>query len=205
MQKDHWVVASGLQTAVAAESACFVLLYLALAVASLCNETVREIVVLYWLIPHALGAGHLRFYQFAEHRGCEEGHHTDLDTWGSTRTTKTLWLYQKLAWNMPFHIEHHSWPAVPFYLLPKIHQRIKDTQPAQRALFPGDNGYTGVHNEFLRRLRNGEPTSLPRVEHVEDPDSSAHPAVLERRRTVLFNTADELGEYDMAEVAKTQH
>jgi hypothetical protein len=31
----------------------------------------------YWILPHMLGAGHLRYYQTAEHRACRLGSYTD--------------------------------------------------------------------------------------------------------------------------------
>ncbi len=40
-----------------------------------------------------------------------------------------------LYWNMHYHIEHHMFPAVPFFNLPKIHQLIKaDLPPTPRGL-----------------------------------------------------------------------
>ena len=31
-----------------------------------------------------------------------------------------------LMWNMPYHAEHHAYPAVPFHALPDLHREIKD-------------------------------------------------------------------------------
>jgi len=205
MTRDHWVIESGMRKTVIIESIIFSLCYLALAVGSimgLFEGQVREVVVWYWLIPHMLGASHLRFYQFCEHRGCENGSHSDLDAWGACRTTETTWLYARLAWNMPYHIEHHSWPAVPFYLLPELHKRIKDSQPKTRALFPGESGYIAVHLEFLRRVRSGEPTSIPKIEHVEDEESKGGLVALDRRRKEMFEIAKARAVIDMDEVKK---
>lgn len=203
MQEDPWVIQSGLQTTVRIESIVFVSLYLSLAVGSIINAQVRETVLLYWLVPHMIGAGQLRFYQFCEHRGCETGHYSDLDAWGCTRTTETWWIYARLAWNMPYHIEHHSWPAVPFYLLPALHKRIKESQPTPRALIGGESGYIAVHIEFLRRIWRGETTTAPPVEHVQDPENDAKPFALEQRRAEMINMANgRRASIDMAEVAK---
>ncbi|ROU03691.1 fatty acid desaturase [Histidinibacterium lentulum] len=35
------------------------------------------------------------------------------------------WIY----WNMQYHIEHHMFPMVPYYNLPKLHELIKDDLP----------------------------------------------------------------------------
>ncbi|MEI8341263.1 MAG: fatty acid desaturase [Verrucomicrobiota bacterium] len=40
-----------------------------------------------------------------------------------------------LYWNMQYHIEHHMFPAVPFYNLPALHEAIKhDLPPTPRGL-----------------------------------------------------------------------
>merc|ERR1719272_1114871 len=143
------------------------MIYFAFALGAVLDTNIRTFVILYWLLPHILGAGHLRFYQFAEHRACETGHFTDLDAWGSARTTVGWTFYTKLAWNMPYHIEHHAWPAVPFHLLPDVHERIKNGQPENRCLIKGDQGFFAIHKEFLRRVIGGLDTRLPPIEHVE--------------------------------------
>lgn len=33
-------------------------------------------------------------------------------------------LVRLFAWNMPYHAEHHTHPAVPFYALPRLHERV---------------------------------------------------------------------------------
>lgn len=169
---DPWTSAAGMEKEVKTEAAIYSLLYATCAVLAIIDEQARMVMLLYWILPHMLGAGHLRFYQFAEHRACEGGTYTELDAWGSTRTTATWWIYCKLAWNMPYHIEHHAWPAVPFNLLPEVHQRIKEKQPKSRCLISGDNGYIGIHKEFIRRLLNKEATSLdPVIVKVDESPS----------------------------------
>ena len=44
----------------------------------------------------------------------------------NTRTTYTNRLIRFLAWNMPYHIEHHVYPSVPFHALPRLNQHIAD-------------------------------------------------------------------------------
>ena len=39
-------------------------------------------------------------------------------------------LVRFFAWNMPYHVEHHLHPSVPFHALPKLHERLKDQLPA---------------------------------------------------------------------------
>ena len=39
----------------------------------------------------------------------------------NTRTTLTNRLVRWVAWNMPYHVEHHVAPQVPFHALPALH------------------------------------------------------------------------------------
>jgi fatty acid desaturase len=45
------------------------------------------------------------------------------------RTYTCGWLPAFLYWNMQYHVEHHMFPAVPFYNLPKLRQAIKHDLP----------------------------------------------------------------------------
>ncbi len=70
------------------------------------------------LIGHAL----VSVYITAEHRGLPQGG-TILER---TRSVEVPRPVRWLLWNMPFHAEHHAWPAVPFHALPALHEEIKD-------------------------------------------------------------------------------
>ncbi|MCE9615888.1 MAG: fatty acid desaturase [Lentisphaerae bacterium] len=51
------------------------------------------------------------------------------------RTYTCGWLPAFLYWNMQYHIEHHMYPLVPFYNLPKLHEAVKhDMPPAPHGL-----------------------------------------------------------------------
>ncbi len=43
-----------------------------------------------------------------------------------TRTTFTNALVRFVAWNMPYHVEHHVHPTVPFHKLPAFHKILRD-------------------------------------------------------------------------------
>jgi|UniRef100_UPI00404A8D4C fatty acid desaturase len=54
----------------------------------------------------------------------------------NTRTFTAGWLVGFCYWNMQYHIEHHMFPAVPFYNLPKLREAIKaDLPPATHGLW----------------------------------------------------------------------
>lgn len=70
-----------------------------------------------WLLPILLGQPFLRLYLLAEHGRCP----LVANMLENSRTTFTNRLVRWLAWNMPYHGEHHSFPAVPFHRLPQFH------------------------------------------------------------------------------------
>jgi fatty acid desaturase len=78
--------------------------------------------LLVWLVPFLVGQVFLQPYLLAEHTGCA---HTR-DSLANTRTTLTSALVRLFAWNMPYHAEHHAYPAVPFHALPRLHARVQD-------------------------------------------------------------------------------
>lgn len=53
----------------------------------------------------------------------------------NTRTFTCSWLPAFYYWNMQYHLEHHMFPAVPFYNLPKLRKAIEqDLPPATHGL-----------------------------------------------------------------------
>ena len=48
----------------------------------------------------------------------------------NTRTFTCSWLPAFYYWNMQYHLEHHMFPAVPFYNLPKLRAAIAQDLPA---------------------------------------------------------------------------
>ena len=74
-----------------------------------------------WVVPMLIGQPFLRLYLLAEHGDCD--HVTEM--FANTRTTFTTRAVLFLAWNMPYHTEHHVWPMVPFHRLPDLHRRMK--------------------------------------------------------------------------------
>jgi fatty acid desaturase len=63
----------------------------------------------------------------------------------NTRTTFTTALVRFLAWNMPYHVEHHVYPAVPFHNLPALHHLIRDE------LRVTAKGYAAFTRDYLSR------------------------------------------------------
>lgn len=102
-----------------------------------------------WVVPALIGQPFLRLYLLAEHGRCP----FVANMLENTRTTKTTWLVRKLAWNMPYHAEHHSYPGVPFHRLPEFHALI------ERHLKEVEDGYVRFNAGYVEALRRGRETS----------------------------------------------
>jgi len=74
-----------------------------------------------WVVPVLLGQPFLRLYLLAEHGRCP----AVSNMLENSRTTFTKRVVRFFAWNMPFHAEHHAYPAVPFHQLPAFHAHAR--------------------------------------------------------------------------------
>ena len=100
------------------------------------------------VLPRLLGAPIMLLFTLLQHVELEENSQSILH---STRSFKTSWLGRFLYMNMNNHIEHHLYPQVPFYSLPKLADAINDQTPSP------DNGFIksnwDVFKVILRRSR----------------------------------------------------
>ncbi len=99
--------------------------------------------LIYWIVPLALGQPFLRLYLMSEHLGCA----CSEDVFANTRTTYTHALVRLLAWQMPFHVEHHAFPAVPFHKLSQVNALIRSR------IREDADGYLRLHATLLRGMR----------------------------------------------------
>jgi len=63
------------------------------------------------------------------------------------RTYTCNWLPGFLYWNMQYHVEHHMFPAVPFYNLPKLRQALTHDLP------PAPHGLIATWKEIIHILK----------------------------------------------------
>jgi fatty acid desaturase len=129
------------------EARLYVLVYLLLLVASIALSS--WVLLWVWLIPLVVGQWFLRPYLFAEHTGCD---HTR-SAFENTRTTYTGRVMKWFTWNMPFHVEHHAYPSVPFHALPKLNAIVDD-----RIAYRG-RGYLAVTRETLAWFRRARQSA----------------------------------------------
>jgi len=111
--------------------------------------TAEPYFISYWLVPVALAQPLLRAILLAEHMGCSE----TADMLSNTRTTYTLWPVRFLMWEMPYHADHHRYPALPFFSLARAHVRL-----GPQLAHVARRGYTGLHLSFLRDLWKRVPS-----------------------------------------------
>jgi fatty acid desaturase len=94
------------------------------------------------LVVHAI----LSFYLIMEHNGLpHEGNILE-----RTRSIPVNGVVKWIMWNMPYHAEHHAYPAVPFYALPKLHQALGNELRHQTETHPA------FHWKVLKGLFGGK-------------------------------------------------
>ena len=116
---------------------------LAIHAVALLTLTWSPLVLWLWIVPCLLGQPALRLYLLAEHGDCPKV----ADVLENTRTTFTTRAVRALAWNMPYHAEHHLAPQVPFHRLPALHALIRDR------LCVTAPGYAAFTRDYLARRR----------------------------------------------------
>lgn len=99
---------------------------------------------MYVFLPYSLGAWHFVLVGVFQHAGLE---HDVLDHRLNTRTCYVNPISAFIYWNMHYHIEHHSFPMVPYYNLPKLHEILKPQLPKPY------NSMWEVYREMIPALR----------------------------------------------------
>ena len=132
------------RTPVAREARLFLAIYLAAGAVSILFGTAALLWL--WLLPALLGQPFLRLYLLAEHTGCPHV----ASMLENTRTILTTPLVRFVAWNMPYHVEHHTYPAVPFHKLPAFYDVLRDH------LTVTANGYAAATRATTTAVLRGE-------------------------------------------------
>jgi fatty acid desaturase len=140
-----WIPA-GKRNVIVREARAYAALYVLLLALSLWFSSALLLWV--WIVPLLIGQFFLRPYLYAEHTGCERTR----SAFENTRTTYTAAIVKWFAWNMPYHVEHHAYPSIPFHALPKLNA-IVDGEIVHRG-----RGYIRTTREtwaWFRRQRLG--------------------------------------------------
>jgi fatty acid desaturase len=138
--RDEFVPPKG-QGKVRLEARLMLLAYAAVIGLSVYFRT--PLLIFAWIIPALIGQPFLRLYLLAEHGRCP--YVTNMLE--NSRTTLTSIIVRRLAWNMPYHAEHHAYPSVPFHRLPEFHRLI------ETHLKQVEKGYVRFHAKYLGEMR----------------------------------------------------
>ena len=122
------------------EARLLLVIYAGIAAAAVATGSAAPLT--YWIVPALVGQPFLRLFLLAEHTGCP----LSADMLANTRTTLTTGIVRFFTWNMPFHAEHHAFPALPFHALPAAHREIR---PDLKVVAPG---YLAVNRDILRAI-----------------------------------------------------
>ena len=138
--KDSFVPEKG-RAKVITEARWFLVIYALLVAGSALLQSPALLWI--WIVPALLGQPFLRAYLLAEHTRCPHV----ANMLENTRTTFTTGIVRFVAWNMPYHAEHHAYPAVPFHKLPEFHALI------ERHLKETERGYARFNARYVATLR----------------------------------------------------
>jgi len=139
-QSNDSFVPQGKRTLIRDEARLLVVVYGVIALTSIALKSSAMLYV--WLVPIILGQPFLRLYLLAEHGRCA----FVSNMLENSRTTFTNRAVRALAWNMPYHAEHHSFPTVPFHQLPFLHTLISPH------LVETENGYARFNVKYAAGL-----------------------------------------------------
>ncbi len=78
--------------------------------------------VTFWLLPMVLTKPIHQLQNTIEHLGLSH----ESDIMENTRSTRANALQRWLCWQMPYHTAHHTFPAVPFWKLRDLNNRIEE-------------------------------------------------------------------------------
>ena len=81
----------------------------------------------FYALPRLIGGPIMLMFNIIQHAEMQENSPSIVD---STRTFRTNWVGRFLYLNMNNHVEHHLYPQVPFYSLPKLHEAVAARTPA---------------------------------------------------------------------------
>ncbi len=154
-----WVPA-GKRALIVREARCYLAGYAGVASISVAAHSLAAMWL--WLVPVMVGHLFLRPYLLAEHTGCSESS----NMLENTRTTYTNAFVRFFAWNMPFHVEHHAYPAVPFHALPRLNTLLA-AHTANSA-----QGYKASAAAVLRKVSLDRRTKPAKPSKGVDPVSA---------------------------------
>jgi fatty acid desaturase len=132
------------------ESRLHLLGYAAIAALSVALESWAA--VTFWLLPMVLTKPIHQLQNTIEHLGLSH----ENDIFENTRSTRTNAVLRWLLWQMPYHTAHHTFPAVPFWKLRELNDRIEKKAGAVHRM-----GYLEFQWQVIRKLARKDESQYP--------------------------------------------
>jgi MocE subfamily Rieske [2Fe-2S] domain protein len=146
-------------------------------------------------LPTLCGSWLILAYSITQHAGLAEN---VLDHRLNSRTVYMNRLNRYLYWNMGYHIEHHIFPMVPYYNLPKLHALIRSEMPpvydglfkAYREIIPALLRQSKESNYFIRRpvppsaMRTETTHTVETIVSSHSPDSAGWVEVCDQSQLI---------------------
>jgi len=153
----------------------FVLIYAGIAGLLVAGQTWP---LWFLILPRILGAPVMLLFTLTQHVELQENSPSILE---STRSFSTSWFGRFLYMNMNNHVEHHLYPQVPFYGLPKLADAVRDQVPVP------DRGFFRTNCEVLQvvlRRSRGLSTKAPTLRQAPHMISEGGPLERFSQRTM---------------------
>ena len=126
-------------------SRVFVFIWILIIIFSIIFQSLLPILL--FLIPKFFISLNI-VWGLTQHMGLKEG---TKDHRESTRSVRLNPVFSFIYWKMEYHIEHHMFPMVPSYNLPKLYELIKDQLPKPQSLF---EAYKEIIPAVIKKSKN---------------------------------------------------
>ena len=121
----------------------------------------------FWIIPMVLTKPVHQLQNTIEHLGLSH----EQDILENTRSTRINALGRWLCWQMPYHTAHHTFPAVPFWKLRELNDKLEDKAGEVHRM-----GWIEFQIEVISKLRAKDEGQYPMDEVWVVPTSGGRSA-----------------------------
>ena len=128
-------------------SRIFVFIWIAILLSGILINSILPILL--FLLPTFFRSLNM-IWGLTQHMGLKED---TKDHRESTRSVRLNPIFSFIYWKMEYHIEHHMFPMVPSYNLPKLYDVIKDQLPKPQTLF---EAYKEIIPAVIKKSKNPE-------------------------------------------------
>lgn len=132
------------------ESRLHMLGYLVIALVSVLTGSWA--VLTFWILPMVLTKPVHQLQNTIEHLGLSH----ESDILENTRSTRANALIRWLCWQMPYHTAHHTFPAVPFWQLKALNEKIEEAAGTVHRM-----GWIEFQIEVISKLRAKDESQYP--------------------------------------------